>query len=551
MATIDNEGAQIHPDPLLRAMDEQRRLFQLVLENTPSAIAIHDGRSLRIKWANPNYQKLLEEPYRNCDLTGLRLQDIWPMAEESGLADTYRTAAASGRPHVDPVCEMEGFARGKTYWRRAILPMTSPGEAIPDLLVLMTDLTDEVNARKQIEELAAQLSEERRLLEIRNREVVQANELKSEFLAGMSHELRTPLHSIIGFSELIAEGRSGALTDKQKRQLDHILRAARHLLSLINDILDLSKIEAGRLDLDLESFIVNASVAEVLTTIEPMAQAKHIGIHSETDPDLVLRADRRRFKQILFNLFSNAVKFTPPDGQISLTTADQGNFIEFCVSDTGIGIPAEEHGTIFDSFRQASAGTTGVKEGAGLGLAITRRLVEAHGGSIRVDSEVGKGSRFLFRMPSHSRESAKQDGSVAQQNHAGHDSAGPGIKTVLIADDNPESRELVRDTLAAGDYRFLEASQGYDALEKIRGTLPDLVLMDIQMPIMDGYAVLKEMRRDPGIASIPVVALTALAMQGDRERALAAGFDDYITKPVDPASLRKRVHRLLKKIADF
>ncbi len=547
MAANEKEDAQTHTDPLLRAMDEQRRLFQLVLENTPSAIAIHDGQNLRIKWANPNYQKLLEEPLRNCDLTGLRLQDIWPMAEESGLADIYRTAAASGKPHVDPVCEMEGFARGKTYWRRAILPMASPGDAMPDLLVLMTDLTDEVHARKKIEELAAQLSEERHLLELRNREVVQANELKSEFLAGMSHELRTPLHSIIGFSELIAEGRSGALTDKQKRQLDHILRAARHLLSLINDILDLSKIEAGRLDLELESFVVNASVAEVLTTIEPMAQAKNIAIHSETDPGLVIRADRRRFKQILFNLFSNAVKFTSPDGRISFTAADMESFIEFCVSDTGIGIAAEEHGIIFDSFRQASVTTKGIKEGAGLGLAITRRLVEAHGGSIRVDSEVGKGSRFLFRMPSHSRESARQERTVAQPKHAGHDSAEPGLKTILIADDNPESRELVRDTLAAEAWRLLEASQGYEALETVRRTMPDLVLMDIQMPIMDGYAVLKEMRRDPGIASIPVVALTALAMQGDRERAIAAGFDDYITKPIDPASLRKRVHRLLKK----
>ncbi len=239
-----------------------------------------------------------------------------------------------------------------------------------------------------------------RELELRNREVERANRLKSEFLASMSHELRTPLNAIIGFSDLLAEGRGGGLGEKQLRFVGHIQKGAHHLLELINDILDLSKIEAGRLELHRDHFKLASALNEVLPTIRPLAQNKQIEIvDAASDRSIVLDADRVRLKQILYNLLSNAIKFTPEGGRAGVEAVEAGDFAVIAVWDTGIGIPDEEQQPIFDEFYQAGTTTKGVKEGTGLGLAITRRLVQQHGGSIRVESRPGHGSRFSFTIP--------------------------------------------------------------------------------------------------------------------------------------------------------
>ena len=286
---------------LLAAIDAQRQLFQTVVEHAPAGIAIYDGETCRVKWANPTYRERLDEPYRSMEIVGRRLQEIFPGAEEAGVVEVFRRVAATGVPHFEPERELVGLSKGTTYWHWSLLPLATADHATPDLMILVVDITDQVTARRKIEELADQLSGERRSLsvinrelDLRNREVERANRLKSEFLASMSHELRTPLHSIIGFSELLSEQESGDLNPKQNRQLDHILRGARHLLSLINDILDLSKIEAGRLELQPESFLAQPAIGEVLTTIEPMASPKQIRIVNHVDPKLVVWADRLR-----------------------------------------------------------------------------------------------------------------------------------------------------------------------------------------------------------------------------------------------------------------
>lgn len=552
----EKKQAAEQKERLLAAIDAQRQLFQAVLEHAPVGIAIYDGISFRVKWANPTYLDRLDEPFRGQDIIGRRLQEILPGAEKSPIVEIFRQVAATGNPYFDPEQEFVGFTRGKTYWRWSLLPLASADRSTPDLMILVVDVTDQVTARQQIEEMAGQLTEERRSLaamnrelDVRNREVERANRLKSEFLATMSHELRTPLHSIIGFSELLAEPQSGDLNAKQKRQLDRILRGARHLLSLINDILDLSKIEAGHMELHPEGFLVQPAMAEVLSTIEPMAVQKQIRIATPMDPELVIWADRLRFKQILYNLLSNAVKFTPAGGTVSISSEVHDPAIEFSVEDSGIGIPAEEQRAIFDEFHQASTTTKGVKEGTGLGLAITRRLVEKHGGTIRVESQPGKGSRFTFALPLGSDRAALQQG----------DASRPRIQTiptepeerartkVVVADDSPESREFIRDSLASLSFEITEAADGREALSKVREIQPDLVFLDIQMPDEDGYSALRQIRQDPGIAGMRVIALTAFAMQGDREKALAAGFDAYISKPVDPKTLRHQVDQLLAR----
>jgi signal transduction histidine kinase len=267
----------------------------------------------------------------------------------------------------------------------------------------VTAVIRDVSDRKRAE---AALAETNRELAIRNHEIERANRLKSEFLASMSHELRTPLHTVIGFAELLGEETQGPLNEKQRRFIHHIHKDSLHLLALINDVLDLSKIEAGRLSLHPEVFDFSAILDESMASIGPHAQAKSQKIETSVDKPLVIEADRLRVKQVLVNLLSNAVKFTPEGGRIRVEAHEANGVATISVSDTGIGIPQEEHTTIFDMFYQVSETTKGVREGTGLGLAITRRLVEEHGGKIWVESIPGKGSTFTFTVPVSSKKAA-------------------------------------------------------------------------------------------------------------------------------------------------
>jgi signal transduction histidine kinase len=275
---------------------------------------------------------------------------------------------------------------------------------------VIRDVTDRRRAEDHLRSMQQQynreLAERNQELAERNEQIERANRLKSEFLASMSHELRTPLHTVIGFSELLEEQTQGPLNEKQKRFVDHIHRDSLHLLELINDILDLSKIESGRLELRPEVFDLAGLLEECLRSLRPQAVTKGLDIGTGAVASLTLEADRLRIKQVLMNLLSNAVKFTPPGGKIRVEARLDGPYAAISVSDSGIGIPAGEHESVFDKFYQVSATTKGVREGTGLGLAITKHLVEEHGGSIRVNSEPGKGSIFTFTIPVRRQEAA-------------------------------------------------------------------------------------------------------------------------------------------------
>jgi signal transduction histidine kinase len=255
------------------------------------------------------------------------------------------------------------------------------------------------NLERRGEERTAELAKVNRQLEERNREVERANRMKSEFLARMSHELRTPLNAIIGFSDLLTEESAGPLSDKQKRFVSHVSAGARHLLQLINDVLDVSKIEAGKIELNMVDFAAANAATEVLSVIKPLAESKEIQIDSTIADELKIHADRIRFKQILYNLLTNAVKFTHEKGRVSIAAEMERDFVRISISDTGIGIPAEEQRAIFEEFHQAGGTTKSTSQGTGLGLTITKRLVDLHGGEIWVESEPEKGSKFTFTIP--------------------------------------------------------------------------------------------------------------------------------------------------------
>jgi len=368
-------------------------------------------------------------------------------------------------------------------------------------------------------------------LEMRNREVERINELKSEFLASMSHELRTPLNAIIGFAGLLDEESAGKLNGEQKSYVQHVSRASGHLLDLINDILDLSKIEAGYLELHPATFTLSGALAEVLSTTWPLARAKNIRLNVDRTSPLMVHADRIRFKQILYNLLSNAIKFTPKGGEVAMNCTQDDGFLTVAVQDSGIGIPAEERDAIFEKFHQLSPANKDGRTGTGLGLTITKRLVEQHGGRIWVESETGAGSRFQFTLPAGPADYAKPEQTVEPAEKVQPVDPNAVRLTAAVVEDNPANRALF-EIMLKPHYNVVAYGTGPEALEAFKRERPDVVIMDIALPGMSGLEVLKRLRADSALKSIPVVAVSAHAMSGDREKFLAAGFDGYLPKPI-------------------
>jgi PAS domain S-box-containing protein len=405
----------------------------------------------------------------------------------------------------------------------------------------------EIDERKRAE---AALEKERASLERRvakrtadlnlaNAELARTARLKDEFLASMSHELRTPLNAILGMSEGLQEEVYGPLNEKQLRSLHTIETSGRHLLSLINDILDVSKIEAGKLELELGLVSVESVGQASLGLIKQAAHKKQLRVSSAFDGVVtIIQADGRRLKQILVNLLDNAVKFTPEGGAIGLEVVGDAErqVVHFTVWDTGIGISEEDMGRLFQPFVQLDSSLSRQRTGTGLGLSLVYRLAELHGGSVSVESEVGEGSRFTVSLPWRERdeEIEGQGGEEAESPPLSLVTLPPDRSaTILLAEDNESSIETISDYLQAKGYQVLVARDGAEAIARTREERPDLILMDIQMPGIDGLEATQRIRADLALEGIPIIALTALAMPGDRERCLAAGADEYLSKPVN------------------
>ena len=374
------------------------------------------------------------------------------------------------------------------------------------------DVTDQKVARVLLEEARAAADDAREAAEA-------ANRAKSEFLSRMSHELRTPLNAILGFSEILKDNLAGKMSAAQQHEcLESIHASGRHLLNLVNDVLDLSKIEAGRLELQYEEFELGACISEVLTVVRPLAERGGVTLEVAIENDSVLlRADKGKFKQVLYNLLSNSIKFTPEGGQatVKAKAKPRAGQLVLQVKDTGIGIDPQHHDQIFSEFFQVQAADNRQFEGTGLGLALVRRLVGLHGGTIKVDSQLGRGTTMTVTLPLHG---LRPDGQMRNR--------------ILVIEDNPSSLELSTLVLRGQGFKVDTATDGQQGLQKAKSQPYDLILMDIQLPGIDGLTVTRLLKADPRTAQTPIVALSARAMVGDEKEALEAGCSGYITKPI-------------------
>ena len=468
----------------------------------------------------------------------------WSVAERKAarVADAttdprFKTLASGTTPKSVMVMPLESPNRvvgALTLGRKQVKPFTDLEQALVRVIanqaaISLDNAALHASAQRQLQEIALQKHE----LEVANAQIRENSRLKSEFLANMSHELRTPLNSILGFSEILKDNLAGKMSPQQEQEcLENIHSSGRHLLNLVNDVLDLSKIEAGRLELQYEEFQVGSCISEVLTVVRPLAERASVNVVVELDNEsALLRADKGKLKQILYNLLSNAIKFTPEGGQalVKTRTKPRAGQLVLQVKDSGIGIAPDHHEQIFSEFFQVQAAADRQFEGTGLGLALVKRLVGLHGGTIKVDSQLGKGATFTVTLPLRG---LRPDGQLRNR--------------ILVIEDNPSSMELSTLVLRGQGFKVDTATDGQEGLQMAKAHPYDLILMDIQLPGIDGLTVTRLLKADPRTARTPIVALSARAMLGDEREALEAGCSGYITKPIEVKSFLNTVTEYLE-----
>jgi PAS domain S-box-containing protein len=528
------------------AEEAQRRLMAMVFANSGEGMVITDENN-RILAVNQAFSRITG--YREADLIGQN-----PRILSSGMEtpDFYQIL---WRDIND-----KGGWKGEIRDRRDdgvivtillnITAVRTPAGQVVHYVGIFSDITLQKEAEEALRHSRDEMSQA-------NQQLARAARLKDEFMASMSHELRTPLTGVLNLTESLLDETYGKLNPEQIHSLQIIDNSAHHLLNLINDILDLSKLEAGRLELEMQACQVDLICQGAWILMKALAEHKNLRYSCHIDPpNLYCEADSRRLKQILVNLLSNAIKFTPENGAIGLEVeADpKTRQIRFVAWDTGIGIVPEHIPLLFQSFTQLDSSLSRHYEGTGLGLALVRRIAELHGGMVGVESTPGQGSRFSIILPWKEPPPAEMPmpGEIAQ--------ATPPTVSIakkksgerpllLLVDDNEVNAMSYQNFLERKGFRVILASWGAEAVRLAQEMRPNLILMDAMMPGMDGIEATRLIRAhaDQAIARIPVVMLTGLAMTGDRERCLSSGADDYVSKPVSLKSLLELIQGLLKK----
>ncbi len=535
---------------LIHELDENIAYLQAVLEDSQDMIATTDNEGRIVKFSRGGERIL---GYTEEEVRGKRASEFYLNPEERekiveilkqrGALFNYETRLRrkDGRP-VDISL--------------TISQLRDRDGKIIGTVGISKDITEEKRLReelarknRELEELNEQLEEKvferTRELEKVNEDLKRANQAKARFISNMSHELRTPLTSIIGFSELLLDRTSGEINETQQRYINHIIQAGKHLLHLVNNILDLAKIEAGKLTLSSESLSVPELIEEIVFVMRPLADKKSIKIEKEISPDVGdFIADRTKLKQILYNLMCNAVKFTPEGGTVGIRAhwstgsfpwaPPEKRFLRLSVWDTGPGIPEEERERIFEEFEQLDPSRS--TEGTGLGLPMAKKLTELHGGTIELESTPGKGSIFHVYLPAHPSE-------LVEKFKVEIEKPATSLKPplVMIVEDDPATAELIRIYLREGGYEVEHISDGLEALRKIKERQPFAVILDIMLTGKDGWEVLQALKSDPETADIPVIIHSILE---DRELAFALGATDYIVKPADKSQFLRKLGEL-------
>lgn len=521
-----------------RLEQEQTRLIS-ILEASTDYISMADANGM-IFWKNIELKRLF----------GINLNDD---KKQYQISDCHPQWAA------DMVLQ-EGLPRaiamGSWVGETALLNVEGQEIPVSQLILAHKSAQGEIEFFSFIMRDIQTRKEYEQKLELTNAELLRATRLKDEFLANMSHELRTPLNAILGMTEALQEQILGDVNEKQLKALKTVENSGMHLLSLINDILDLAKIESGQLQLDCTPTNVALLCQSSITFIQTQALNKRIQLETKIASDLPeIRVDERRIRQVLLNLLSNAVKFTPTGGRITLEVKHielqkmhTQSWIRFAVIDTGIGIAPENIPKLFQPFIQIDGALNRQYAGTGLGLSLVKRMVELHGGLVGLTSELGIGSCFTIDLPCITDfPSAIIHDAIAPISEPPA-SAPVNINSsplVLIAEDNEANISTLTDYLEANGYRIIVAMNGEEAIALSETHQPDLILMDIQMPIMDGLSAIKLIRLNPNLADIPIIALTALAMDSDRQKCINAGANEYISKPIKLKALTQTIQSFL------
>ena len=534
----------------------ERRLAQF-LEAVPVGIFVVEG-SGKTYYANQTAQELLDKP-------------IAPSVTVEQLPVVYQ-AYVAGTQQIYPI-EQQPIWRALRGERATVDNMElHQGDRIIPLEVWATPIFDETNQvvyaiaafqditqRKRAETERIRFTQE---LEFKNTQLQRLDQIKDEFLANTSHELRTPLNGIIGIAESLLDGVAGELNDRQKANLAMVVSSGMRLANLVNDILDFAKLKNRDIELQRQSVDFRQITEIVLRVCRPLVASKSLELNNAIPEELVaVEGDENRLQQIMYNLVGNAIKFTE-SGAVTVSAIALDGMVEVTVADTGIGISPDKFGDIFKSFEQVDASVSREYGGTGLGLGITKQLVELHGGTIRVESELSQGSRFIFTLPMSSQPPNQTlDLSQALAKMRENESPSPellaplvqskGQLTILVVDDEPINLQVVANHLSLQNYGIVQASSGIEALEKIHnGLRPDLILLDIMMPKMSGYQVCQKIREQFPASEMPVVMLTAKNQVSNLVAGLDAGANDYLTKPVLKNELLARIktHINLSKI---
>jgi PAS domain S-box-containing protein len=507
-----------------QAIQESEQRLRVIAEAAPTAVLIVTFDDGIIRYANQRFSEMFE--LKGSSALGLQAKTLYA---DPQLRERF-TGALTEHGHVEGMEMLFKRAGGEEFWA-LMASQRVQFEGRPAMITGLADISDRKRMEGELHK-AIWASE-------------QATRAKSGFVANMSHELRTPLNAIIGYSEILLEDAQSAGRESETADLRKIQDAGKHLLSLIDNILDLSKIEAGKITLYLETFELRPMIDSVAATVTPLAKktgnALVVDCAGETG---TIHCDLTKLRQILFNLLSNACKFTS-NGTITLAVLrdpnEAGDWIEFKVRDTGIGMTTDQQAKVFEAFTQADDSTTRTYGGTGLGLAITKSFCRLMGGDVTLTSESGKGTTFVVRLPAEIRAASDAATPAAEKRSEGLQVAEPEHgPIVLVVDDDPNARELLRRHLQRAGYTVRTAANGEEAMQLARTLHPDVITLDVLMPQMDGWAVLSAMKEDSTLAEIPVIMVTVIDNQSI---GFSLGAADYMIKPIN----RDRLVRAVQK----